>query len=400
MKPVLHPGETAMATVIFHIEIANFLATALEHRHAKLRGRPFVIAPLGADRARVYGVSQQARSMGIHTGMLVRDVRRIDRTIIVNPMENKLFKGISERMVKTVANFSPVFEPWRYGNIYLEFLARKHAWQRARDTAWRLQKEVKQQVEIEPAVGLASNKMVSRTASQRSIRQRDIVTVPQGRERGFVRPFDITFLPHVDRKIALELRNMNIHRISDVTRLSCLQLQELFGRTGWYIHEESQGIDRTPIIQPDKRPALYAEWAFAPETNEVAEIDAVFYTLINRLARQLREKGLCAGRISLSATFADDRFFAHWRKIPNNGQSERELLAGLEFLREKLLERRVALRRIGIRLLHLAPATQLDLFTSVDQQKEQNLLQALDTIQKKYGEKGVFHGSQALFFLR
>ena len=134
-----------MATVIFHIEIANFLATALEHQHAKLRGRPFVIAPLGADRARVYGASQVARSMGIHTGMLVRDVRRIDRSIIVNPMENKLFKDISERMVKTVANFSPVFEPWRYGNIYLEFLARKQAWERARDTAWRLKKEVKQQ---------------------------------------------------------------------------------------------------------------------------------------------------------------------------------------------------------------------------------------------------------------
>ncbi|MCA9735744.1 MAG: hypothetical protein H6696_10610 [Deferribacteres bacterium] len=387
-----------MATVIFHIEIANFLATALEHQHAKLRGRPFVIAPLGADRARVYGASQVARSMGIHTGMLVRDVRRIDRSIIVNPMENKLFKDISERMVKTVANFSPVFEPWRYGNIYLEFLARKQAWERARDTAWRLQKEVKQQVELEPAVGLASNKMVSRTASQRSIRQRDIITVPEGAERGFVRPFDITFLPHVDRKIALELRNMNIHRISDVTRLSCLQLQELFGRTGWYMHEEAQGIDRTPIIQPDKQPALYAEWTFAPETNDATEIDAVCYTLLNRLARQLREKGLRAGRISLSATFADDRFFAQWRKISNGGQSERELLAGLYFVREKLLERRVALRRIGIRLLHLAPATQLDLFTSVEQQKEQNLLQALDKIQKKYGEKGVFHGSQVLLF--
>ena len=203
-----------MATVIFHIEIADFLATALARYRANLRGRPFVIAPLGADRARVYGVSQQARRQGIHPGMLLRDARRIDRRLIVSPMENKLFKNISERMVKTVANYSPVFEPWRYGHVYVEFLAGRQAWQRARDTAWRLQKEVTQQLEIEPAVGLGSNKMVSRTASQRSIREHDIVTVPAGGERRFVQPFDITFLPHVDRKIALEFLDVNINRIS------------------------------------------------------------------------------------------------------------------------------------------------------------------------------------------
>ena len=176
--------------------------------------------------------------------------------------------------------------------------------------------------------------------------------------------------------------------------LSRLPLQELFGRTGWYIREEAPGIDRTPVLLPDKRPALYAEWHFQPESNDLPQIEAAFCTLLNRLARQLRGKGMAGGRLALSATFADDRFFARWRSIRGGAQNETELVAALQPLREKLLERRVALRRIGIRVLHLAPATQLDLFTSTVQQKEQSLLQALDRIQDKYGEKSIFRGMQ------
>ncbi len=283
-----------MESCVLHLEIDDFLVAAAERCYPHLRGRAFVIAPLGADRARVQAASAPARTAGIHRGMLLKEAQKAEPRLWVHPLEERFYAALSGELVKILAGFSPVLEPWRYGQVYLEIFAGRAGWRQAREVAFRIQKEVVARLELKPAVGLGPNKLISRAASHRAARHHEILWVPPGHERPFIAPFRVQFLPHVNRRITGVLHNLNIWQVRELAALPRGQLQGLFGRVGWRIYEEARGIDPTPVMPPERRPGLYAEWAFAPETNDVEVIEGALVRLAGRVARRLRERGLLA----------------------------------------------------------------------------------------------------------
>lgn len=382
-----------MHPTILHIELCHFFTAAAEQCYPHLRGRPFVVAPLDSG-ARVFAASPAAQKMGVSRGMFLRDARRVDRTLVVHPVDFKLYSAFNTALVKTVAAFSPVFEVWRQGNAYLEVLHRRQPLEQARDAAFRLQKAVAKQLELNAAIGVGANKLISRAASCRGVRRREIVWVPYGREAPFIAPFRVTLLPHVDRKIARDLENINIWRVSGVRAFPEAALQELFGMDGRWIYREARGIDTTPVMPRRKRFALHEEWQFVPETNDFATLRSAGSLLLNRLARQLRGRQALATRLTLSGTYCDGRFFTNGRTIRNGGDTEEGLFAVLLPLLEKMAAGRVALQRLGLSLSRLVPAVQGDLFAPTVPPKQKRLTAALDAIQARFGERAILWGRQ------
>lgn len=384
-----------MDTFVLHLEIADFLVAVTEHLHPHLRDRPFVIAPVGADRARVYAASPMARIMGVYRGMFLKDAQKRSRELWVQPMDERLYAAIQRELVDVLAQYSPVLEPWRHGHVYIEIVQRRLTLPRIRDMAYQVQKDVLMRLTLKPAVGIGINKLISRAASRRAARHSEILWVPPGHERPFIAPFEVGFLPHVDQRIRGVLHNVNIRQVRELAQLTRGQLQQLFGPVGWRLYDEARGIDPSPVIPPEKRPGLYEEWRFATETNDADLIDSAAARLVGRLARRLRERGLRAGRIAMVATYADGRFFSSRRHLAPPSQLEEELMGPVRHLLERLLARRVALRRLGLRVLHLQQAVQLDLFAPETPPRPERLAQALDRIRARYGEEAILFGKEA-----
>lgn len=377
-----------MRAIVLHIEVGDFFTAAVERCYPYLRGRAFVVAPSHPTRARVYAASPPARAAGIRQGMLVKDAQDYERRLIIHPVDEELYAAIYREMVKILSFFSPVIEPWRYGRVYLEIM-RQQKWAQAQDAAYRIQKEMERRLGLKPAVGLGSNKLISRAASTRAVKRAEILWVPPGHEQPFIAPFRVQFLPHVTQKMTSLLNNLNVWQARDLLGFTRRHLQTLFGDVGWRIYDEARGIDSTPVMPPEKQSALYEGWLFVPETNDVEVITDTVRVLAGRLARRLREMSMLAGRLKLSVWFADGRRISGQNACQPPARYEAELWRAAEPLVDRLLTRRVAVYRLALRAFQCRPAGQQDLFAPETPEKWSRLAEAMDKIKARYGENAI-----------
>ena len=71
------------AREIIHLNVADFAVAVERVLDARLRERPVVIAPEGANRAAVFDMSDEAFAHGIRKGMALARARRLCRDIVV-----------------------------------------------------------------------------------------------------------------------------------------------------------------------------------------------------------------------------------------------------------------------------------------------------------------------------
>ena len=74
-----------MSRSIIHLNIADFAVAVESNIQPSLKGYPLVIAPLGAPRAVVYDMSDEAYKEGIRKGMTLARAKRINKKIKILP---------------------------------------------------------------------------------------------------------------------------------------------------------------------------------------------------------------------------------------------------------------------------------------------------------------------------
>ena len=76
------------------------------------------------------------------------------------------------------------------------------------------------------------------------------------------------------------MRPMGINKISDLKKLSQIDLEGMFGKVGTYFYERSQGIDRDPVVSDNEVKSIGKEHTFEADTRDSENIFKVFDVLI------------------------------------------------------------------------------------------------------------------------
>src|SRR5512139_2884698 len=100
-----------MEREIIYINVTAFPVAVERVIHPELRGRPVVVAPLGATRSIVTALSSEAWSAGIRKGMALSKALRYCRSAVVLPPNEPLYLRASRAIFRVLENFSPVLEP-------------------------------------------------------------------------------------------------------------------------------------------------------------------------------------------------------------------------------------------------------------------------------------------------
>ena len=151
---------------IIYLTVTAFPVAVERVIHPELRGRPVVVAPLGSARSIVTALSSEAWNAGIRKGMALAKAMRYCRSTIVLPPNEPLYLRASRAIFKVLENFSPVLEPSGHGHAYMDITGTGRLFGPPRDTAWKAQKEIRRQLRLDASLGVASNKMVSKIASE------------------------------------------------------------------------------------------------------------------------------------------------------------------------------------------------------------------------------------------
>jgi DNA polymerase IV len=371
---------------IIYMTVAGFPVAVERVIHPELRGKPVIVAPLGASRSIVTALSAEAWNAGIRKGMVLTKAMRYCRNAIVLPPNEPLYVRASRAIFRVLENFSPVLEPSGYGHAYLDVTGTGRLLGPPRDTAWKAQKEIRRQLHLESSLGIASNKMVSRIASEIIMRPACLQDVPHGNESSFLAPLPVRLLPGIGPQTEGQLKDLNIRIIRDIAAMRLEHLTLAFGRFGFVLHQRALGIDGSPVNPVCAIPALEEEKILPDDSNDYELLRKDLIELCENAGEQLRERKQRAGRVELRIRYADYREEESKFKMVPPVQSSSVLYTHALPVLDLILKRRTRVRSMHLQLTDLSSGSvQLDLFADPKPERQLKLELAVDSLRKRYG---------------
>ncbi|HYK91884.1 MAG TPA: DNA polymerase IV [Acidobacteriota bacterium] len=374
-----------MQREIIYVDIAAFAVAVERVVHPDLRNRPVVVAPVGPSRSVVTALSPEAWHAGIRKGMVVAKAVKYCREVVILPPNEPLYARASRAIFKILHDFSPVLEPSGYGHAYMDITGTDRLFGPPRDTAWRAQKEIRRRLRLDASLGVASNKLVSKIASEVT-KPVGLQDVHHGDETSFLSPLPVRLLPGVGSETREQLEELNIRIIRDIAVMKLEHLTLAFGRLGFVLHQRALGIDNTPVYPERAVPAVDQEKVLPEDSNDYERLKGVVFELCERAGEQLRAEKQRAGRMELRVRYSDYREDGGKEKLVSPVQSTAALFARAEPLLERILTRRTRVRSVYLRLTELSHGSvQLELFAGPKPEKQARLESALDILRKRYG---------------
>ncbi len=383
-----------MEREIIHVDITSFAVTVERLFRPELRERPVVVAPSGFSRSVVMALSPEAWQAGIRKGMVLAKAVRYCREVVVLPPNERLYGRASRAIFKVLRGFSPLVEPSGHGHAYVDITGTGRLFGPPRDTAWCMQREIRRQLRLPAAVGLASNKMVSRIASEVT-RPAGLQDVRSGDEASFLSPLPVRVLPGVGPQVEKEFAELNIRVVQDLTAMTAADITLALGRLGFLLHQRARGIDHTPVYPSLALPAVEEEETLAEDSNDYIILKRCLFTLCSRAAERLRSDRQRAGHLELGIRYADYRVESVQEKLRPPLQATAAIYARAEYLLERALKRRIRLRSLYVRLTDLIQgASQLELFADPETRRHAALDSALDQLHRRFGPAAVVRLNQ------
>jgi DNA polymerase-4 len=383
---------------IIHLHIPAFPIAVARVSQPELRDRPVAVAPPYSERALILSASPEAHREGIFKGMPLGKAMKFCPDLTVLPPNRDLTGKACQVLAKVVAQYTPLWEPSQPGHIYLDVTGTDRLWGRAKETASRLRREIKEHLCLLGMVGVAGNKMVSSIAS-RIISSEGVLDVDHGQEPLFMAPLKASVLPgigHVRRRILLE--ELNISLVREVAALDMGTLKLVFGRQAYLIHQRALGIDPTPVYPPRMEPMVAEEVTLPQDENDDEKLLGILYGLVERCSHQLLSRALFPRKAGLVFRYTDQEEITRRINLPHLSFWDFDLYVPLERIFLRACRRRVRVRFMKVWFQDFSPPTsQLSLFPARSPITEKKALvtQALNRIRERYGEATIQYGRSA-----
>jgi len=383
---------------VIHLHIPAFPIAVARISQPELRDRPVAMAPPHSERALILSVSPEARKEGIFKGMPIGKAIKFCPDLTVLPPNQNLTGKACNVLAKVVAYYTPLWEPSRPGHIYMDVTGTDRLWGRAKDTASRLRREIKEHLCLLGMVGVSGNKMVSSIASRIGSSE-GVLDVDHGQESSFMAPLKAGVLPgigYVRRKILLE--ELNISLVREIAALDIGILKLVFGRQAYVIHQRALGIDPTPVYPPRMEPTIAEEFTIPHDTNDDNKLLRILYRLVENCSHQLLSRALLPRTAGLIFRYTDHEEVTRRISLPGMSFWDFELYAPLERIFLKAYHRRVRVRFMKVWFQDFSPPpSQLSLFfaRSPITEKKALVTQTLNHIREKYDDEAIKYGRTA-----
>ena len=160
-------------------------------------------------------------------------------------------------------------------------------------------------------------------------------------------------------------------------------LQRMIGKNGLEIWKKANGVDNQAVEPYTERKSITTEHTFSEDTINMAQLKSVLSGMVEKLAFQLRSEQWLTSTVVVKIRYANFDTETKQSKIAYTS-ADHQLHEKVMELFEKLYQRRMRLRLVGIRFSGLVHGTyQINLFE--DTQEMLSLYTAMDSLKSRYG---------------
>lgn len=339
---------------IVHLDMDAFFAAVEVLENPGLEGKPVVIGGRPEERGVVAAASYPARAFGVRSAMpMVRALRLCPQLVILSPRHD-IYRRYSRRVMAILRETSPLVEQMSVDEAYLDLTEQVKAWEDAVEIARRLQARVRDEIGLSSSLGVATNKLVAKVASDRD-KPGGLTVVQPGEEAAFLSPLPVRVLWGVGPVTAQKLAEMGVATVGDLARVEEETLCARFGKHGAEMARQARGIDERPVVTEHGRKSVSQETTFAHDLRSADALKQQLWRLSQGVSHQLKRTELAAGTVAVKLRYADFTTLTRQMKLSVPTDDEREIYRAALVLLERAWERGRAVRLLGVAARNLSP---------------------------------------------
>jgi DNA polymerase-4 len=372
---------------IAHFDLDTFFVSVECLRNAKLKGKPVLIGGSG-NRGVVASCSYEARKFGVHAAMPTKLARRLCPQAIVISGDYEDYAKYSALVTEVIADSVPLFEKASIDEFYVDLTGMDRFFGCAKFSI-ELKKKILKETGLPVSLGLASNKLVSKVATNEG-KPNAQMQIPFGEEKKFLSPLHIAKIPGIGKETATLLIRMGVEKVATLSEIPVEMLENLLGKNGVELWRRANGIDETPVIPYREQKSISTESTFQDDTIDVEFLLSHLVRMTESIAFQLRQQDKLTGCVTVKIRYSDFDTVTKQCCIPYTA-ADHILLQTAKDLFHKLYERRLLVRLLGVRFSQLVPGRyQINLFE--DTQEMIRLYQAIDSVKRQFGAEKLVRG--------
>ena len=385
-----------MPRVILHLDLDAFFCAVEETHNPSLRGKPFAVGGKPDERGVVASCSYAARRRGVRSAMPMSRALRLCPNLIIVPARHRLYSEVSKQVMEKLRNLTPLLEQISIDEAFLDISDMREPPARI---ALDLQTAIKNELHLPSSIGIASNKLVAKIATEVGKKSAKgdgppfgLTIVPAGQEAGFLAPLPANMLWGVGPKTEARLAELNIHTIGDIANWPESDLIRRFGENGRDLARHAKGQDERPIVLERETKSISQEITYSVDVREDKVIEKTLRELSGEVARSLRKNDLAGKTVKLKIRWPDFTTLTRQTTLSQPTDNDEEIIrTALKLLRE-VRKPNQAVRLIGVGVSGLgAPIRQLSLWDAGNE-KSRKLQEVVDKLQDKFGKQVIKRG--------
>lgn len=371
-----------------HMDLDTFFVSVERKINPKLIGMPVLVGGTG-DRGVVASCSYEARAFGIHSAMPMKTARLLCPQAVVVRGDHEAYSKHSNEITDIIKESVPVYEKTSIDEFYIDLTGMDRFF-----GCYKLATELRQKIIKESGLpisfALSANKTVSKIGTDQA-KPNGQIQIPFGDEKTFLAPLSVKKIPMVGDKTYHLLRGMGIEKIKTVQEMPIELMQQVLGENGISIWKKANGIDTSPVEPYNERKSLSTECTFDKDTIDTDFLIRNLISMTEKLCYQLRSEEKLTACVTVKIRYSDFNTYSTQARIAYTALDS-TLIEKVKELFNKLYQKRMLVRLIGVRFSHLIQGTyQFDLFD--DKTEQIQLYEAMDKMRKRFGTDAVLRAA-------
>ena len=365
---------------IIHFDLDAFFVSVERKKEPKLKGLPLIVGG-SSRRGVVAACSYEARKFGVHSAMPMYLALQLcpDATVISGDME--AYSQASHLVTEIITEKAPLFEKASIDEFYIDASGMDRFFGTFK-WAVELQKKIMKESQLPISMAVSVNKLVSKvaTAEFKPNAQKQIIA---GDEKDFLAPLSVDKIPMVGKQTASFLYDMGVRTVATLRDMPLKFLTSAFGKNGISLWNKAHGIDESPVVSYSEQKSISTESTFEQDTIDVKRMKSILIAMVEKVAFQLRDQKKLTSCITVKIRYSNFDTETKQIHVPYTS-SDHTILHVVQELFNKLYNRRMLIRLVGVRLSNLVHGNQqISLFD--DTEEDINLYEAMDFIKHKHG---------------
>jgi nucleotidyltransferase/DNA polymerase involved in DNA repair len=273
---------------------------------------------------------------------------------IVLPPRHDVYRNYSRRVMGLLRQITDQVEQTSIDEAYLDLSAQIAEWEAGIEIARALQQQVDDQVGLSASLGVATNKLVAKVASDHD-KPGGLTIVRPGDEAAFLAPLPVRVLWGVGPVTASKLAEIGITTVGDLAAVPEADLHARFGKQGTAMARHARGIDRRAIQTEREAKSISQERTFSRDLADETAIKQELLRLSQGVSQRLQRAELAACTLSLKLRYANFDTLTRQTTLQVATDDAETIYQTALLLLQRAWRRGQAVRLLGVGGQHLVP---------------------------------------------